>query len=169
MIAVVGRLDGATLAIARRAVRAGAAAELVATIPPGPAGDRALLDVAAAGIGHAAALRSPATSLEPADLELALRYLPDVRVVVVAMDAQALGAVAGSSAAWAGARLVVVAAEGADRLPGDAIVLAPPASDPDEAFAGTVAALAARLDGGEEPTSAWAAVTRDLGLESRRA
>jgi hypothetical protein len=181
MIAVVGRLDdGTTLAVARRVVRGGGGAQLVTTVPPGSVGDRHLAELAAAGVGHAAALRSPSERLDPADLDLALRYLPDLRVVVLAADAAALGATAADAAAWAGARLVAIAgrsiasatAGGApgdgpsdDNTIGDAIVLAPPPSDPDEAFAGIVAALAVRLDRGDDPAAAWRAVERDLGLE----
>jgi hypothetical protein len=167
VIAIVGRAsDRRTTAVARRIARAGGLGELVATVAMDRAGDRALLDLAAAGVGHAAALRSPAAALEPADLDLALRYLPDLRVVVLAADAATLGATAAASAAWAGARLVAVAdGDPPAALPDDAIVLAAPPSDPDEAFAGIVAALATRLDAGEAPAAAWAAVARDLGVE----
>jgi len=165
MIAVVGRLDDATtVAIARRAARAAATAQLVVTVPPGPDGDRRLAELAAAGVSHAAALRSLAASLETADLDLALRYLPDLRVVVVACDAEDLAPSAAAAADWAGASLIVLA----DRVvavPETAIVLAAPAADPDEAFAGLVAALAVRLDAGAAAAAAWREVERELGLE----
>lgn len=184
MIAVVGRLDDAgTVAIGRRVARGGAHPEVVSTVPPGSPGDRRLAELAAAGVGHAAALRSPAPSLDPADLELALRYLPELRVIVLAADAGSLAPVAADAAAWAGARLVVVTrasepdvtaadaggvaalADAGGTALADAIVLAAPPADPDESFAGIVAALAVRLDRGEPPESAWRAVARELGLE----
>lgn len=168
MIAVVGRLeDAATVAIARRAVGGGSAAQLVATVPLGSDGDRHLGELASAGVGHAAALRSPSATLEPADADLALRYLPDLRVVILVADAASLGPAVADAAAWAGARLIVLGTDG--QVAGDdPVVLAPPPSDPDEAFAGMVAALAVRLDGGEEPAAAWRAVTSQLGLEGPR-
>ena len=170
MIAVVGRLgEVRTLAIARRIARLGGRAEVVLTVPPGASGDGRLVDLAAAGVGHAAALRSPAAALDPADLQLALRYLPDIGVVVVAADAAALAPTATEAAAWAGARLIVVAddLDAAGEPGADAIVIGAPRTDPDEAFAGIVAALAVRLDGGEDAAPAWRAVERDLGLEGR--
>jgi hypothetical protein len=192
VIAVVGRTgDRSTAAIARRVASRAATVELVATVPEGTSGDRALAELAAAGVGHAATLRSSAASLEPADLQLALRYLPDVRVVVLAADVPALLAVATEAAAWSGAPLLVAGAgsgagtgaasfeadvarsasssgDGGARASAPAmIVLQPPPSDPDEAFAGLVAALAVRLDAGESPTEAWRGVSRDLGLEGR--
>jgi hypothetical protein len=168
VIAVVGRLDsGFAFPIARRAAALGATVELVAKVPAGAAGDARLTELAAAGVRHAAALRSPAATLEPADLDLALRYLPEVRVVVLADDAAGLGTTAAEAAEWSNASLIVVIPDG--EAPGvaddRAIVLAAPASDPDEAFAGFVADLAGRLDAGEAPLEAWHALAALLGLE----
>jgi hypothetical protein len=168
VIVVAGRLDsGLTVPIARRAAALGASVELVAKVPPGPPGDAGLVQVAAAGVRHAASLRSTAVALEPADLDLALRYLPEVRAVVLASDAATLGAIADDAAAWSNAALIVLSAEGETlELKGDrAIVLAGPASDPEEAFAGLVANLAVRLDAGEAPASAWRALAGRLGIE----
>jgi hypothetical protein len=177
VIAVVGRIDGgAAVPIARRAVREGARVELIATVPDGLLGDAHLAELARDGVGHAAVLRSPASALEAADLELALRYVPDVRVVVVVEEEAGLSTVAADAAAWSGARLILIsghqaAAGSADPSSGtgaaaaDAIVLAGPERDPDEAFAGLVARLAARLDGGEDPGVAWRQVLQGVGLE----
>ncbi|HXI46082.1 MAG TPA: hypothetical protein VNH13_07260 [Candidatus Acidoferrales bacterium] len=172
MIVVVGRLDQPrTALVAHRATARGARVEVVATAAPGAVGDRHLAELAAVGVGHAAVLRTPAASLGPADLELALRYLPDIGVVVVADDAAALGATAAAAAAWSGARLVLVATTdaadetpttGVDVLP---IVLEAPTSDPDGAFAGLVGALAVGLDGGADAAGAWAATLDALGIE----
>jgi len=172
VIAIAGRLgEGPAVSIARRVASSGTATELIATVPSGPSGDRRLLELAAAGIGHAAARRSDAAALEPADLELALRYLPDVRVVVLAGDAATLGPVASEAAAWSNAALVIAVGDPAtsEREATGAgprsIVLAGPAKDPDGAFAGLVAALAVRLDAGEEPQAAWQQVTARLGVD----
>lgn len=173
MIVVVGRLDQPrTALVAHGATARGARVEVVATAAPGAVGDRHLAELAAVGVGHAAVLRTPAASLGPADLELALRYLPDIGVVVVADDAAALGATAAAAAAWSGARLVLVATtDAADETPTTGvadvvpIVLEAPASDPDGAFAGLVGALAVGLDGGADAAGAWAAMLDALGIE----
>lgn len=174
MIAVVGRLDGGAAVAIARAASAGAAAiptamaQLIATVPPGAAGDRRLLELAEAGIGHAATLRSPAAGLDAGDLQLALRYLPDVRVIVLAGDEPALEATAAEAAAWSSAALIVVRAtsDPVGPVTPEAIVLAAPPSDPDGAFAGVVAALAIRLDSGDAPAAAWRAVTAELGVDA---
>jgi hypothetical protein len=178
VIAVVGRLDeGGAVAIARAAsARAAAvptavpaaAAQLITTVPVGAVGDHRLVELAEAGIGHAAALRSPAADLDPGDLQLALRYLPDVHVIVLAGDDPGLQTTAAEAAAWSNAALIVIRASSdpIDAVTPDAIVLEAPASDPDGAFAGVVAALAIRLDAGDAPSAAWRAVTAELGVDA---
>ena len=132
-------------------------------------GDRALLDLAAAGVSHATVTRSSALTVEPADLELALRYLPDIRVIVlVAPEASLLGAAAAGST-WSGAALVVIGPVAADAAAvadaAGAIVLEPPPSDPDEAFAGLVATFARRLDAGDPAASAWKSTLAALAVD----
>ncbi|HJW20845.1 MAG TPA: hypothetical protein VJ506_00290 [Candidatus Limnocylindrales bacterium] len=176
MIVVVGRPGTAAVRALAAAVAArGGRCEVVGTVSPDAAGDAVLQGLAAAGAGHAAVLRSPAIDLEPADLELALRYLPDARVVVLVGDdglpdgLQAdLTEVAVASAAWSGANLILVTAATASGLvTGDrSIALTPPARDPDGAFAGLVADLAARLDGGLPLAAAWPATLDSLGAEA---
>lgn len=172
--------------IARRAAAAGARTEIVGVAPPGAAGDRQLVQLAAAGVGHATVTRSAATGIEPADLELALRYLPDVRAIALAAPAAPLLATALAASAWSGAALIVVGPLDADALatlgsaaggPGEAggpsaaggpaapIVLDPPARDLDGAFAGVVAALAVRLDAGEDPARAWRSTLSTLAID----
>jgi len=41
------------------------------------------LELAAAGVGHATVVRSGADSLDAADLDLALHYLPEIRAIVL--------------------------------------------------------------------------------------
>ncbi|HSL97777.1 MAG TPA: hypothetical protein VK831_04310 [Candidatus Deferrimicrobiaceae bacterium] len=145
----------AVLAIARRCAAAGARTEIVGSLPEGPAEDRRLIELATAGAGHAA-LRRTAAEPEPADVDLALRYLPDVRVIVLVRPARPLLSAAAVAAAWSGAVLVLVdESAGPDDLPVEPLVLTPPDQDPDETFAGFVAALAVRLDGGADAHRAW--------------
>ena len=104
--------------------------------------------------------------LEPADIELALRYLPDYRVLVVA-DAL-VGAsleVAVAASRWSGAALVVVVPRGSEppALNPDDTVLEAPDGDPDGAFASVVGAYAAALDRGEEPAEAFATASQGAG------
>lgn len=166
---------GAVEDVARRTAAAGARTEIVGVMPPGPAGDRQLLQLAAVGVGHATVTRSDAAGIEAADLDLALRYLPEVRAVVLVNPAAPLLATATAACAWSGAALVVVgpldpeAGAALDATTavgaGTPIVLDPPSRDPDGAFAGVVAALAVRLDAGDDPASAWRSTLAILTIE----
>jgi len=105
-------------------------------------------------------------SLEPADIELALRYLPEYRVLVVA---DSLGEpslrVALAAASWNGAALIVIVPAGSKQSHAgdDATVIEAPPDDPDDAFAGIVGAYAAAIDRGEEPAEAFASASSTLG------
>src|SRR5262249_25725645 len=147
-----GALTGAA-AVAARAAAQGAVVEAVGTVPGDPDGDRLLLALTTAGVHHAAVPRTPAASLDGADLDLARRYLPAVRAIVVVEATEAVARAAADAADWSDAALVLVTSSGsggvaatgpelppqvADRT----VVLAAPASDPDGAFAGFVARLA---------------------------
>ena len=159
---------GAVREIARRAAATGVRTEVVGVAPAGPDGDRLLLELAAAGVGHATVTRSAASGIEPADLDLALRYLPDLRVIALVRPTAALLATAAAGSSWSGAALIVLGpleADAAAALDGDAIALDPPAHDPDGAFAGVVAALAARIDAGENAHAAWNATVAALSLD----
>jgi sugar/nucleoside kinase (ribokinase family) len=187
--------------IAIAAAARGARVELVGRAGDDPAGDRLLLALARAGVGHAALLRDPsqptpriaappqpdavdpaidmdvdpepvadqAPRLEPEDVELGLRYLTDFSVLVVTDDVprDAL-AVAVESAAFAGARLVVLVPSGdspPEEMPADGTVLAAPDSPDDGEFGALVGAYAAALDGGMEPADAFRAATGAGGWE----
>lgn len=105
--------------------------------------------------------------LEAADIELALRYLPDYRVIVAAepLNDAALDAVI-AAAGWSGAALVVVLPRGstaAAAVPSTATVFEAPDDDADGAFAGMVGRYAAALDRGEDAATAFAAVTTESG------
>lgn len=105
-------------------------------------------------------------TLEPADIELALRYLPDYRVLVIAdpVSAESLEVVLVASR-WSGAVLIVLvhgSAEPPEHI-ADATVLQAPDDDPDGAFANVIGAYAAALDRGEEPAEAFATASTAAG------
>ena len=140
--------------------------------PDGPALGEALLDEVGLSDGEVASDGEdgpppPAgLSVDADDLELALRYVPDYRVLVVAgdLDPAALDAVV-AAVGWSGAHLVVLLPDGSSTaaLPDSATVLLRPATDPDGAFAAMVAGYAVALDQGDEPQSAFAAAQRAAG------
>ena len=109
----------------------------------------------------------PAMSpLDAEDVELALKYLPEYRVIVVvdALGDSGLGAAA-AAAKWAGAALVVVVGEGStvpSSLDPSATVFEAPADD-DGAFARLVGGYAAALDRGDDPAEAFATATGGTG------
>lgn len=148
--------------VALSAAAAGSDVQLVARVIDDPAGDAMLLHLAAGGVSHAATLRQPPTPdgpvLEAADLELALRYLTNVGVLVLAEHDPALAWVAVDAAAWNQAALVVMLPAGASvpsDLPAEATILASPDADPDGAFGSLVGAYAAALDRGIDPATAF--------------
>lgn len=159
---------GPVLAVARLAAAAGARVEVVGVVPPDEAGERITLQLAQAGVGHATITRSAVAETEPADLDLALRYLPDVRAVVLLRPPARLVPTATALASWSGAALVLVdgptvddatsaGPSGAEGGPPVIELEGPSDGDPDETFAGFVAALVVRLDAGDEPSAAWSA------------
>jgi hypothetical protein len=156
--------------VGRAAVAAGAKVEAVAVVPEGADGDHALGALARERVGHAAVLRSAAGSLEAADLALALRYLPDLRVVVLLGVDEALLPAAVDGAAFFGATVLVVTDGDAvpAGVPGEALVIQAPPSDAAGTFASFVGQLAARLDGGASAADAWAATASALAVEPRR-
>ena len=123
-----------------------------------PIDEIAGLDGSADGTPDEPASRSAhGPALDAGDLALALRYLPDYRVVVIAqeLDGAALAAVV-EAARWAGAALVVATpgARVTADLPDDATVLEAPQDD-EGAFAALVGRYAVALDGGKQPAAAF--------------
>jgi hypothetical protein len=113
--------------------------------------------------GRPAALAGP--TLDPADIELALRYLPDYRVLVVAepLAPEALQVVV-AAGRWSEAALILIVPQGSEPLDvPDATILEAPADDPDDAFASVVGGYAAALDRGEEPAEAFASASTASG------
>src|SRR5919197_3498763 len=183
-----GAPAGLAARVALAAARSGARVELAGRVGDDEAGDRLLHALSRAGVGHSAVLRDPARAtptvapttdddspstaarsfhtssgallrLDAADLELALSYLPDYRVVVVAepLPEAAVRTVI-DAAGYAGARLVVLAndATTSDAFGPAATVLAAPDED-DGSFAALVGTYAAGLDRGTEPEQAFRA------------
>ncbi len=97
--------------------------------------------------------------LEAADVDLALRYLTEFAVVVLADRADAeTTRVLASAVGWADARLIVVVPAGEAEpagLPRDAIVFEAPDADPDGVFAAMLGSFAAALDDGDDPAMAF--------------
>lgn len=177
---------GIAARIALTAASLGKAVQFVGKVGEDEAGDAVVLALAKQGVGHVAVLREagrptalarlasddtleakaqalddPADepTLDPTDVDLALRYLTDFAVLVLVDGADgAMASVVADAASWASARLVVVVPVGAtvpDGLPSDVIVFEAPDADPDGAFASTVGAFAAALDDGDEPGEAF--------------
>ncbi|MEO5939803.1 MAG: hypothetical protein ABIZ72_02685, partial [Candidatus Limnocylindrales bacterium] len=118
--------------------------------PDGPALGESLIDEAglggdqdeAADIAADADAPPVGLSVDAADLELALRYVADYRVLVLAadLDSDALAAVI-AAAGWSGAHLIALVGDVASSaaLPDSATILERPTADPDGAFATMVA------------------------------
>jgi hypothetical protein len=167
-LGAAGRDAALAVEVARRAAATGARVEMVGAAAPDATGDARLLELAKAGIGHATVIRSGADRLEAADLDLALRYLPEIRAIVLVGPDPSLVAPAAAASGWSGAGLVIVADGTAAPEPGaapSAIVIEPPARDQDATFAGLVAALAARLDAGDDPKTAWQSTATELAVD----
>ena len=136
---------------------------------PAPEPEPAPFDEPEQGSAPTAPARSTADrpALDAADIQLALRYIPDYRVVVVAepLADTALDAAA-AAARWASAALVVIVEAGTTpptSLGPEATVLEAQADDPDGTFARVVGEYAARLDRGEPAAEAFAAASSGTG------
>jgi hypothetical protein len=176
-VIVVGLLAApestAVAEIARRSAAGGAKVEVVGLVPGDASWDRVLFELTAGGVGHATVVRSARVMLEPADLDLALRYLPDIRAVVLVRPPARLVPTAVGGADYAGAPLVVVGPLDAETLTAleqrtgamAPILLDPPAHDRDATFAGFVAALAVRLEAGEPPETAFRTTVAALAVD----
>jgi len=108
-------------------------------------------------------------TLEAADLELALRYLAEFRVLVLAepLDA-ALRRVAFEAADFSRAHVVSVAVAEeleSDGFPSQTLLVAPE-HDPDNEFARLLGRYAAALDVGQQPAVAFATATQDTGWQA---
>lgn len=195
---VLGQVDGepvatgSTARIALAAAARGGAVQLVGKVGEDADGEALVLALAQGHVGHVAVQRDPAhptprvdpagddaagedgksprvePALDAADIELALRYLTEFRVIVVAgdLDDAAVG-VAADATGWSNGTLIAVVAEGGREpagLPADAIVLESPADDA-EAFDRLVGELAAAIDAGGDPRAAFRELVGSTGWE----
>ena len=109
--------------------------------------------------------------LDPADVELALRYLPDVSAVVVVEPVPGLASSCATEAAAAGAHLIVIAGPGPDEaaelggLPDGTLILSAPDGPDPAAFASVVGRYAALVDAGTDPARAFEAVLAEQAAE----
>jgi sugar/nucleoside kinase (ribokinase family) len=105
-------------------------------------------------------------SLDAADVELALRYLPDYTTVVVAEpQPEAVMTIVVDAVAFTGAALLLVVDRAAGYAPpASAVVFEAPVSDPDGAFATMLGELAAAIDRGTPVEAAFREVEGRLGL-----
>ena len=158
---------GLAVEVAMAAGRAGVDVELVGSIGDDPEGDRIVVELGRAGVGHSALLRDPATRtpmvgqprdarplprLEAADVELGMRYLHECRVLVVGaeLDPEALQK-AQEGAEFHGAAVVMVAAVGTvdPEVLGPAVTLLErPAAEDEEAIEDAVVVAADDADFG---------------------
>jgi hypothetical protein len=106
-------------------------------------------------------------ALEAADVELALRYLPQAGVIVLADTLLQSAVVAGAEGAdFAAARLIVLLPAGATppAVPAGAIVLEAPPED-NGSFGRLVGLFAGALDAGVEPAAAFKEAVAATGWE----
>jgi len=192
--------SGLAADVAMSLARAGVTVELAGSLGDDPEGDHVVVALGRAGVGHAALLRDPAARtpsrgavppgralprLEAADVGLALSYLPECRVLVLADELEAAArAQALAAAEFHAADVVMVAAAGSvdpaslddrvtllERSPLDEPTgveddEAPAAAPDDAAFVAFVADYAARLERGEAPESAFSAALGGGAWES---
>jgi hypothetical protein len=181
------RAAGLATEVALAAAEAGALVELVGKVGDDPAGDELVVELEREGVGHAALQRDPALRTAPLragsapafgrdDLELALRYLPDARVIVQVDQLDPAGAeVLIEAAGFAGAHLVLIGAGSAGASGTEALAarglltrLRPPARD-EGPFARFLGRYAAALDGDRAPADAFRAAVADIGWEPAHA
>jgi hypothetical protein len=185
--------DGLAAQVALAAAGHGRSVQVVGKTGEDPEGDAVLLALARGGVGHVAMLRdagmatpraaepvddagessdtnqtvSANASLDAGDIELALRYLTDFSVLILAVPADPeLAGVVTAAAGWGDARLILVLPVGdtvPDGLPVDAIVFEAPDADPDGVFAAMVGSFAAALDDGGEPADAFRTTIDEAG------
>ena len=110
--------------------------------------------------------------LDTADVELGLRYLTEFRVIVTAdgLDEPTMRVVAEASR-YSGGTLIAIVPDGAGEptgLPAGAIVLQSPADDEEGVFDRLVGELAASIDGGSDPKTAFDDLLARAGWEAAR-
>jgi sugar/nucleoside kinase (ribokinase family) len=103
-------------------------------------------------------------TLDAEDVELALRYLPDVRTIIVADPVpDPVLSVVQQAARYLGARLVIAGGRH-DPAPDADLVLSAPDEDRDGGFAGLLGAIAIALERGEDVETAFESARAAVGL-----
>jgi ribokinase len=189
---------GSAARIALAAAARGAAVQFVGKVGEDPDGEALVLALGQGHVGHVAVLRDPANrtvreaanaaevpdaadaeplppagssrpALDAADVELALRYLTEFGVVVLADDLdEAATRVVADAAGWSSATLIALVPEGRAEplaVPADALVLEAPAGNTDGAFDRLVGELAAAIDAGGDPRAAFRDLVAGAGWE----
>ncbi len=152
---------GLAVEVALGVARAGCAVELVGSIGDDPEGDRVVVELGRAGVGHSALLRDPATHtplvgeardahplprLDAADVELGMRYLHECKVLVVSAELEPEALLKAQEAAdFHSAAMVMVASAGSvdpGLLGADVTLLERPAAEDSEAVADAVVVAA---------------------------
>ncbi len=163
------------------AAAAGAAIQLAGSVGDDREGDEAIIRLGRAGVGHAALLRDPtgrtpvagqerqpAPRLDAEDVELGLRYLAEMRVLILAEPLEREAQAAALEAArYHGAHVIALLAPGSipdQALAGAGTVLETPSEDV-TSFAKVVASYAARLAAGEPASTAFLEATAATGWE----
>jgi sugar/nucleoside kinase (ribokinase family) len=184
---------GLAASIASAAAADGSIVEVITRLGDDPAGDAVGLALTRRHIGHVAVLRDPARPtavagtdgeerdpapaeddpentmdlaprLEAEDANLALRYLPQISVIVAVHLAGDVLLEAVDAASWAETALLVVVPPGADvpdGLPKTAVTLAVEDSS-DSAIGGSIGRYAAALDRGETARDAYDALVASV-------
>ena len=188
---------GSAARMALAAAARGAVVQLVGKVGEDPDGEALVLALARGRVGHVAVQRDPAhptpravdpddapdadevtvppgspssgLTLDAADVELALRYLTEFRVVVLADELEPSSVrVAADATGWSNGTLIAVVGEGRPvpgDLPSDAIVLGAPVEDAAGAFDRLVGELAAAIDAGADAQAAFRELIGSAGWE----
>ena len=174
-------LDGLAALVAVATAGTGAAVQLVGSVGDDREGDEVIIRLGRARVGHAALLRDPAgrtpvtglerepvPRLDAQDVELGLRYLSEVRVLVLAepLDGEAQ-AVALEGARYHGAEIIALVTSGSvpdpDLADAGTVLEAPP--EDLEAFVQVVARYAAGMEAGKSAAEAFREATDAVGWE----
>lgn len=178
-------LDGLAALVAVAASAAGGAVQLAGSIGDDREGNEAVIRLGRAGVGHAALLRDPtgrtpvtgqerepAPRLDAEDVELGLRYLAEIRVLILAEPLEKEAQAAALEAArYHGAHVIALVPPGsvADPALADAGTVLETPSEGAASFVAVVARYAAGLEAGRSAAEAFQEATAAGGWERTEA